>query len=811
MSKNLVIVESPAKAKTIEGFLGKGFTVKSSFGHIRDLPGKNISIDIENGFEPEYVISDDKKKIVAELKKLAKKADTIWLATDEDREGEAISWHLQEALELKSEKIKRIVFHEITQSAISNAIESPRAINIDLVYAQQARRVLDRLVGYELSPVLWKKVKPSLSAGRVQSVTVRLVVEREREIRDFKSNDFYRVVGLFKLENGSTIKAEVSGRLKSYEAAKGFLEECKQSDFSIADLIKKPSKKSPAPPFTTSTLQQEASRKLGFSVSQTMMVAQRLYESGKITYMRTDSVNLSNDAIQAAKKYISSSFGEEYSKSRKFATKSKGAQEAHEAIRPTEMGVPNLGGSSQESRLYDLIWKRATASQMSDASIERTTATIDVSESKTNFTAKGEVITFEGFLKVYMESTDDEGGEEEQSGMLPPLKKGEALTLNEITATQRFTMHPPRYQEASLVRKLEELGIGRPSTYAPTISTIQKRGYVIKDNREGEDRKYKLLKLNQSSEVLESEQTEKTGAEKNKLFPTDIGTVVTDFLTEHFKKIMDYGFTADVEKQFDDIAQEMLKWNKMIENFYNPFHKNVEHTLENAERAKGERKLGLDPKSGKPVYARIGRYGPMVQIGDAEDEEKPRFASLLRHQSIETISFDEAMELFKLPREVGEYEGKTVTAAIGRFGPYVRWNGLFVSLKKAEGDDPYTVKLDRAIELIEIKKEQEKNKYIKTFEEDKDIQVLNGRYGPYIKMGRRNIKIPKDIEPKDLTLEDCKRIAEAAPEKKGRGGKKATKAKSTAKTKPAAKTKSATKTKAAAKAKPASKRDSKKK
>ena len=766
MSKNLVIVESPAKAKTIEGFLGKDFTVKSSFGHIRDLPGKNISIDIENNFEPEYVISDDKKKVVKELKALSKKAETIWLATDEDREGEAISWHLQEALELDDKKVKRIVFHKITKSTITKTIETPRKINIDLVYAQQARRVLDRLVGYELSPVLWKKVKPSLSAGRVQSVTVRLVVEREREITDFKTQDFYRVVGFFTSGNKTTVKAEVSSRLKSYKEAQKFLEECEKSIFTVADLVKKPAKRSPAPPFTTSTLQQEASRKLGFSVAQTMMVAQRLYEAGKITYMRTDSVNLSKEAINAAKEFISDTYGVEYSKTRRFSTKSKGAQEAHEAIRPTNMGVPSLGGSSQDSRLYDLIWKRATASQMSEAQIERTTATIKVSKSKTNFTAKGEVITFEGFLKVYMESTDDES-DEEKSGILPPLKVGEELNLNEIIATQRFTKHPPRYQEASLVKKLEELGIGRPSTYAPTISTIQKRGYVVKEAREGIEREYKELKLNQKG-IDENVRTEISGAEKNKLFPTDIGMVVTDFLTDHFKKIMDYGFTADVEKQFDDIAQGTLKWNKMIETFYNPFHKNVEETLEKADRAKGERKLGTDPKSGKPVYARIGRYGPMVQIGDAEDEEKPRFASLLRHQSIETISFDEAMELFKLPREVGEYEGKTVTAAIGRFGPYVRWDNLFVSLKKTDGDDPYTVKIDRAIELIEIKKEAEKNKYIKVFEEDKNIQVLNGRYGPYIKAGRRNIKIPKDVKPEELTLEDCKKLIEAAPAKKGR-------------------------------------------
>lgn len=779
MSKNLVIVESPAKAKTIEGFLGKDFTVKSSFGHIRDLPGKNISIDIENNFEPEYVISDDKKKVVAELKKLAKKAEMIWLATDEDREGEAISWHLLEALDLKEDKTKRIVFHEITKGAITKAIESPRKLNRDLVDAQQARRVLDRLVGYELSPVLWKKVKPSLSAGRVQSVTVRLIVEREREINSFKSEDFYKVVGIFNLDGGQSFKAEVSSRFKSYEKAKAFLEACEKSSFSIRDLVKKPATKSPAAPFTTSTLQQEASRKLGFSVSQTMVVAQKLYEAGKITYMRTDSVNLSNDAINAAKKYISNEFGADYSQVRKYATKSKGAQEAHEAIRPTNIAAPSIGGNSQESRLYDLIWKRTVASQMSNAKIERTTATIDVSASETDFVAKGEIITFEGFLKVYLESTDDEN-EEEKSGMLPPLKKGSDLNLEEATATQRFTKHPARYQEASLVRKLEELGIGRPSTYAPTISTIQKRGYVIKESREGEERKYKVLTLTDKG-LKEKQQTERTGAEKSKLFPTDIGMVVTDFLSEHFKSIMDYGFTADVEKQFDDIADGMLKWNKMIEDFYGPFHDNVEQTLEHADRAKGERKLGTDPKSGKPVYARIGRYGAMVQIGDVEDEEKPKFASLLRDQSIESITFEEAMDLFKLPREVGEYEGKKVTAAIGRFGPYIRWNNLFVSLKKAEGDDPMTVDMERAAELIEIKKEQEKNKYIKTFEENKDVQVLNGRYGPYIKYGKKNIKIPKDKKPEELSLEDCIAIAEAAPAKKGRSKAKPKAKKSTTK------------------------------
>ncbi len=770
MSKNLVIVESPAKAKTIEGFLGKDFTVKSSFGHIRDLPGKNISIDIENNFEPQYVISDDKKKVVAELKKLAKAAEVIWLATDEDREGEAISWHLIEALGLKENDTKRIVFHEITKSAIQKAIENPRNLNKDLVDAQQARRVLDRLVGYELSPVLWKKVKPSLSAGRVQSVTVRLIVEREREIKQFESQTFYKIVGLFSAESGQGFKAEVSHRFKSYEEARSFIEACVGVNLKVKDLVKKPSTKSPAAPFTTSTLQQEASRKLGFSVAQTMMVAQKLYEAGKITYMRTDSVNLSDFAKDAAKEYITSSFGAEYSEARNFSTKSKGAQEAHEAIRPTNMAIPSVKGDNQEARLYDLIWKRTLASQMSKAELERTTVQIGGTGLSNDFVAKGEVIKFDGFLKVYLESTDEEG-DEDQDGMLPKMAVNDDVLVKEINATQRFTKHPARYQEASLVKKLEELGIGRPSTYAPTISTVQKRGYVVKESRDGVVREFKFIGLKEGK-IVEETKTENTGAEKNKLFPTDIGMVVTDFLAEHFKNIMDYSFTADVEKQFDDIASGYKSWTEMIGSFYKPFHSSVEDTIENAERAKGERKLGVDPKSGKPVIVRIGRFGPMVQIGEAEDEEKPRFASLLKEQSIETISFEEAMELFKLPRKIGEYEGEVIDAAIGRFGPYLRWNKLFISLKKAEGDDPMTVELDRAIELIEIKKEQERNKYIKVFEEDDTIQVLNGRYGPYIKFGKRNIKIPKDQKPEELSLEDCKKLAAETPVKKGKAKRK---------------------------------------
>lgn len=798
MAKNLVIVESPAKAKTIEGFLGKDFVVKSSFGHIRDLPGKDISIDIENNFEPKYVISDDKKKVVAELKKLVKAAEIVWLATDEDREGEAISWHLLEALDLKESKTKRIVFHEITKSAISHAIENPRKLDKHLVDAQQARRVLDRLVGYELSPILWKKIKPSLSAGRVQSVAVRLIVEREREIMNFTADSSYRVVANFLIEGKTILKAELPKRFKAKNEAEAFLQSCSSSDFTIANLETKPSKKSPTAPFTTSTLQQEASRKLGFSVVQTMMVAQKLYEAGKITYMRTDSVNLSDTALNGARKEIISAYGSEYAQTRKYSTKSKGAQEAHEAIRPTDFSVHHLGGTSTESRLYDLIWKRSIASQMSDAQLEKTTVTIDVSEADENFIAKGEVIKFEGFLKVYLESTDDEN-DEEQEGVLPPMKKGEKLQLKEITATQRFTQHPPRYQEASLVRKLEELGIGRPSTYAPTISTVQKRGYVVKEAREGEERKYTQFTLS-NGKIKEEVKTEITGAEKNKLFPTDIGMVVTDFLLEHFEGIMDYGFTADVEKQFDEIAEGQRKWNKMIETFYKTFHSNVVDTLENADRASGERELGKDPKTGKKLIVRIGRFGPMAQIGDSEAEEKPQFASLLPTQNLETITFEEALDLFKLPREVGEYKGEKMIAAIGRFGPYIRYGSLFASLKKADGDDPMTIDYDRAVEVVEAKIKAEKEKYIKTFEENKDVQVLNGRYGPYIKHGKKNIKIPKDKDPKSLTLEECLKLSAEAPDKKGGRAKAApkktaAKKSTTAKKKPAAKKKTTPKKK----------------
>lgn len=797
MSKNLVIVESPAKAKTIEGFLGKDFVVKSSYGHVRDLKKKGLSVDVENSFEPEYEISPDKKKVIDELKKLVAKSDKIWLATDEDREGEAISWHLEQVLNLDKKDVSRIVFHEITKGAISKAIENPRKLDYRLVDAQQARRVLDRLVGFELSPVLWRKVKPSLSAGRVQSVTVRLIVEREREINNFEEKFAYRVTAVFSA-NGKSFKAELNKRFDTIEEAREFINACNGSTFSVEDLQVKPSKKSPAAPFTTSTLQQEASRKLSFSVARTMSVAQKLYEEGKITYMRTDSLNLSDSARDGAKKQISSNYGAEFSKPRTFSTKSKGAQEAHEAIRPADMSVTSVGGDPAGQRLYDLIYKRTLASQMADAELEKTTVRIKVEgpnapATNLNFVARGEVIKFEGFLKVYLEGTDDEDNEKEEEGLLPTMKVGDKLERKIITATQRFSNHPPRYTEASLVKKLEELGIGRPSTYAPTISTVQKRGYVVKEDREGHPREYSVIELD-GNKVEEKTKTENTGAEKQKLFPTDIGIVVNDFLVEHFEKILSYDFTATVEKQFDDIAEGMLEWTDMIKSFYKPFHENVEETLEHGDRPTG-RELGKDPKSGKPVYAKIGRYGPMVQIGDAEDEEKPKFASLRHDQSMTTINLEDALELFKLPREVGEYEGEKVTAAIGRFGPYLRHKGSFVSLKEAEGDDPLSVEIDRAIELIEAKRKADREKIIKTFEEDETVQVLKGRWGPYLKAGKQNIKIPKDVEPESLTFADCKKLIEEAPEKKGRRGSGAKATASKAKKSPGKKTSSKSKKK----------------
>ncbi|MDD2195852.1 MAG: type I DNA topoisomerase [Bacteroidales bacterium] len=773
MIKNLVIVESPSKAKTIEKFLGKDFTVKSSFGHIRDLSKKQLGVNVNDNYQPEYIVSPDKTKIVDELKKLAKTSSTVWLASDEDREGEAIAWHLSEVLKLDPDKTKRIVFHEITKEAIENAVKNPRSINYDLVNAQQARRILDRIVGFEVSPILWRKVKPSLSAGRVQSVAVRLVVEREREIINFKTNSFFRVAGIF--EGNAKLKAELNTRLDSVKKASEFLADCKSAEYKISDVTKKPSKRSPAPPFTTSTLQQEASRKLSFSVSQTMTVAQRLYEAGHITYMRTDSVTLSANAIQGAQNVITSEYGEKYHQVRAYKTKSKGAQEAHEAIRPTYLEKQKIAGNRSEQRLYDLIWKRTVASQMSDAKLEKTTATIDISTSENKFIASGEVLLFDGFLRVYFESTDDEN-EDTAKDMLPPLKAGEMLKALEISATERFTQRPPRYAEASLVKKLEELGIGRPSTYAPTLSTIVSRGYVLKEDRDGTEREYKVLIL-KKGDITEANKTEIHGTEKSKLFPSDIGMVVNDFLVEHFTKIVDYNFTATVEKEFDEIAIGNLEWADMIDRFYKPFHKTVEKTLKESDYSKGERTLGTDPKTGKPVIVRIGRFGPLAQIGEGKDkeDEKPQFASLLKGQLIESITLEEALELFKLPRTVGQYEDKDVVIGVGRFGPYVRHNSKFTSLKKT--DDPLEIELQRAIELIEEHRQKEKEKYIKSFDNDPEMEVLNGRWGAYIKYKSKNYKIPKDTVAKDLTYDDCLKIVESQPASKSRKGKATTKRK----------------------------------
>ena len=769
MAKNLVIVESPAKAKTIEGFLGKDFIVKSSIGHIRDLPKKGgMAIDIENGFKPTYEVSTDKKKVVDELTKLSKKSDLVWLATDEDREGEAIAWHLLEALKLDESKTKRIVFNEITKTAINKAVENPRKIDVNLVNAQQARRVLDRLVGFELSPVLWKKVKYGLSAGRVQSVAVRLIVEREKEIIDFVSKSTYRVTAQFLSSQGKVFKADLSNRFDTKEEAVDFLNSCASSDFSISSLKKKPAKKSPSAPFTTSTLQQEASRKLGFTVGQTMSVAQKLYESGKITYMRTDSVNLSGDAVKSASHYIESTFGADYSQTRSYSTKSKGAQEAHEAIRPTNLANSSVEGERNQMRLYDLIWKRTIASQMSDAQLERTTAEIVISNRKEKFVAKGEMIKFDGFLKVYLESTDDET--EEQDGMLPNLVEGEAVSTKEINAIERFSKPKARYTEASLVKRLEELGIGRPSTYASTITTVQNRGYVVKGQSEGVVTPYVFLSL-KDSQVEESVKTEKTGSDKSKMKPTDIGIVVTDFLKSHFSDVMDYGFTADVEKEFDDIARGEKVWNEMIGQFYDGFAKTVNEVADNSEAAKGQRLLGQEPRTGENVYVKIGRFGPMAQIGEVSDEKKPRFASLLADQSIGTINLEQALELFKLPRTVGEFEGEEVVASAGRFGPYLRFKGKFVSINKDDGDDPLTIEIDRAKELILAHRKAEAEKTINRFEGEPLVQVLNGRYGPFIQIGegarknKTNVKIPKDVEPKSLTREMCLELAEKSKKK----------------------------------------------
>ena len=776
MAKNLVIVESPAKAKTIEKFLGKDFEVLSSYGHIRDLKKKDFSVDIEHNYKPIYEIPTDKKKLVETLKQEADKADMVWLASDEDREGEAIAWHLFEVLKLKPEKTKRIVFHEITKNAILHAIENPRDIDLNRVDAQQARRVLDRIVGFELSPVLWKKVKPALSAGRVQSVAVRLIVEREREISAFKPEAAYRVIGEFLLPGGELLKAELSQRLKTEDEAKALLEACKTARFSIGDVTVKPAKKSPAAPFTTSTLQQEAARKLGFSVAQTMMVAQRLYEAGHITYMRTDSVNLSSLAINTTKDEIVKTLGERYLHIRNYHTHTKGAQEAHEAIRPTYISHHEINASSQEKRLYELIWKRTIASQMSDAELEKTTATIAVSGRKEHFVAVGEVLKFDGFLKVYMESTDDESDAEGNDKMLPALAKGDVLTLSSVTATERFSQAPARYTEASLVRKLEELGIGRPSTYAPTISTIQQREYVEKGDRKGTERKYRMLTLH-DGKIESGEKTELTGADKGKLLPTDIGVVVNDFLTEYFPDILNYNFTANVEQQFDDIAEGKTVWNDEIDHFYKLFHPVVESALAlRLEHKVGERVLGTDPKSGRPVSVKIGRFGPLVQIGTPEDTEKPLFASLLKGQSMSTITLEEALKLFDLPRTLGDFEGKTVVVGIGRFGPYIRHDGKYVSLPKEF--TPQGVSLEDAIILIQQKREQESQRLIKKFDEDDELELLNGRFGPYIAYKKKNYKLPKGSEPASLTFADCMKIvedADKAPAKKKPARKKTTK------------------------------------
>ena len=769
MQKNLVIVESPAKAKTIEKFLGKDYKVMSSYGHIRDLKTKEFSIDIEHDYAPQYVIPADKKKLVSELKSEAKSAEQVWLASDEDREGEAISWHLYEVLGLKPENTKRIVFHEITKNAILHAIETPRDININLVNAQQARRVLDRIVGFELSPILWRKVKPALSAGRVQSVAVRLIVEREREINEFVSEAAFRVIANFILPDGTTVlKAELNRRLKDKKEVEAFLESCKNASFTIDDITTKPVKKSPAPPFTTSTLQQEAARKLGYSVSQTMMIAQRLYESGLITYMRTDSVNLSDLALGTAKEAIFETYGEKYYKFRQYHTKSKGAQEAHEAIRPTYISNVEAGSSSQEKKLYELIRKRTIACQMADAELERTTISVGISGQTERFVAVGEVISFEGFLQVYMESNDDDTEKEQENGLLPPVKLHETLSLKDIVATERFTQRPPRYTEASLVRRLEELGIGRPSTYAPTIQTIQNREYVVKGDKEGVERAYTVVSLSKGK-IEEAEKTESVGADRNKLMPTDIGTVVNDFLMEYFPDVLDYNFTASVEKEFDSVAEGELVWTKAIDKFYKIFHPIVEATAAvKTEHKVGERELGIDPKSGNPVFVKIGRYGPVVQIGaaHADDKEapKPQFASLMKGQSIDTITLEEALKLFDLPRTVGEYEGKVMVAAVGRFGPFIRHDGKFVSIPKDL--NPLTITAEEAIALIEGKRVKDEQRFIKKFEEDPEMEILKGRFGPYISYQKANYRIPKTVtDPTVLTLEDCKKIIAEAGEK----------------------------------------------
>lgn len=769
MSKDLIIVESPAKARTISRFLGDTFEIEASMGHIRDLPDKELGVDVTKDFKPKYLISADKRTIVKNLKVLAAKANKVYLASDHDREGEAIAWHLLEALDLDESKTLRIVFHEITKPAIIHALEHPLHIDHHLVDAQQARRVLDRLVGFELSPLLWKKVKPALSAGRVQSVAVRLIVDREEEIKSFQSDVSFRVAGEFILENNDQIvKAELNKKFKTLADAEDLLSHCRTASFTISSVETKPAKRSPAPPFTTSTLQQEASRKLGYSVSQTMRLAQQLYESGLITYMRTDSVNLSKLAIAQAKDVITDAYGENYSRARQFTTSSAGAQEAHEAIRPTDLRKSSVKANAQQMRLYELIYKRTLASQMADAKLERTTAIIDISNRPENFLAKGEVILFDGFLKVYIESRDDDDDENGKS-LLPPLKPGQLLNYETIQAEERYSKAAPRYTEASLVKKLEELGIGRPSTYAPTISTIQNRGYVVKENREGEIRELQVVKL-YHDKISHSHKKEKSGAEKNKLFPTDIGSLVNRFLTEYFADILDYRFTAEVEKEFDEIAEGKKVWNDVIREFYGPFHSKIEDTLKNSQRFTGERLLGIDPASGKNVYARIGRFGPMVQIGEASNTEKPLFASLRSDQSMENIRLDDALRLFALPRTVGDYEGVEMTAAVGRFGPYIRHINSFYSLAKS--DDPHTITAERAIELILAKRQKDADAVINAFSEAPDIQILKGRYGPYIKQGKNNFKIPKGSDAAALSLEQVRKIIkdqDSKPKKTSRG------------------------------------------
>ena len=775
MQENLVIVESPAKAKKIEEFLGKDFKVMSSYGHIRDLKKKELSID-EKTMEPRYEIPEEKKKLVTELKATAKQAKKIWLASDEDREGEAISWHLCEVLGLDEEKTSRIVFHEITKPAILDAIQHPRHLDMNLVNAQQARRVLDRIVGFKLSPVLWRKVKPALSAGRVQSVAVRLIVEREREIQKFKSEPYYRVNAVFALinENGgaSEVKAELDQRFKTHEEVEAFLEKCKDAKFSVEAVTKKPLKRTPAPPFTTSTLQQEAARKLGFTVSQTMMVAQRLYEGGRITYMRTDSVNLSTLCSNASKDEIIKVYGNEYSKPRTYHTSSKGAQEAHEAIRPTYMSETSIDGTSQEKRLYELIWKRTIASQMADAQIEKTTINIHIDNTTEKFVANGEVVVFDGFLKVYRESTDEDDNAEDSTHILPAMKEGDELQRREIIATEKFSLAPARYTEASLVKKLEDLGIGRPSTYAPTISTIQQREYVVKDDKQGVERNYTVDSL-KGIKITQKTKKEMAGSEKGKLLPTDIGIVVNDFLMANFPNIMDYNFTAHVEQRFDDIAEGKTEWIKWMKDFDKGFEPEVKEVMNaRSEHKAGERELGNDPKSGRPVFVKIGRFGPVVQIGTADDKDKPQFAQLPADKSIETITLEEALELFKLPRQVGEFEGTTVTIGAGRFGPYVLHNRKYVSIPK--DIDPMAITLEQAIELINEKRSNEQKRHIKTFEEDEKLELLNGRYGPYIAYDGKNYRIPKAKQEnvEALTYDECMTIIKEAPEPKTRGRKK---------------------------------------